>query len=440
MRKGWIAILLIAAFSRLALADQIAASSDAQEWNIHFQTTTVTQTHGSFTSPYQGPNSLNPNFEIPSSVTSTLFVGHKLWRDAYLFVNPEETIGGGLSQTHGIAAFPNGEAYRVDDALPKTNLSRIFFQQDFGLGGGSENVPDSANQFQAAKDIKRITFVAGKFSLNDYLDDNTYSHDPRTQFLNWALMDTAAWDYASDTRGYTWGFYGELTFPVWSLRLALVQEPVSANSLDLDGNIVHAHSENLEFEYRYEYDSHPGKIRVLGFTNQANMGNYRQAVQLAAGTGSPPDITQTRSYSTKWGAALNLEQEVARDLGVFSRIGFNDGATETWAFTEAERSLSLGAMLQGTRWNRSGDTAGLAIMVDALSKDHADYLSAGGLGILLGDGALNYAPEDVVEAYYRFKLTRELGITPDFMFVNHPGYNADRGPVPIYAVRVHFEI
>ncbi len=431
-----------------AQLDQAGAASD--EWNTHFQLTTITQAHFGFHSPYRGVNSLSARYEIPSSVTSTIFLGHKLWRDAYLFINPEESIGAGLSATHGIAGFPNGEIYRVDDPSPKTNLSRLFYQQDFNLGGEQEQIEDDKNQFASKKDGRRITVVAGKFSLNDYFDDNTYAHDPRTQFMNWALMDNGAWDYAADTRGYTWGIYGELHLADWSIRAAFVQEPALANQLDLDGDIVHANSENFEIERRYRLANHAGAVRLLGYVNHARMGNYREAIDGAQATHATPDVTTTRSYCTKYGFGLNWEQELTADLGVFSRIGWDDGATETWAFTEIDRDVSLGASLKGSAWHRPRDTVGFALILDGLSKDHADYLSAGGLGFIVGDGPLpgtaatgsylSYAPEQALETYYLYQVIKPMSLTADFQFVNHPGYNAARGPVPIYALRMHFEI
>jgi high affinity Mn2+ porin len=427
-----------------------AEPSKSSDWSNHFQMTLVSQLHGSFNAPYSGQLSLKPSFEDPTSLTATLFVGHRLWKNAYAFINPEEAAGAGLSQTHGIAAFPNGEIYRVDDPSPKTNLSRLFFQQDFEMGGGKEQLEDEPNVFGDMKDMDRITLVAGKFSLNDYFDDNTYSHDPRTQFMNWGLMDTAAWDYAADTRGYTWGLFLQYRLATWSFKFATVEVPVSANGLDMDGNIVHAHGDNAEIEYRYQLGAHPGRLRLMGYMNHANMGNYRTAIAQAASSGTTPDITATRSYSTKYGSGLNWEQEITPDLGIFSRIGWNDGATETWAFTEVDSSFSLGVSLKGTRWSRVDDVFGFAVMIDGLSKDHADYLSAGGIGFIVGDGPaagapqvgpyLSYAPEYVLETYYLCKITRNVGLTADFQYVNNPGYNSSRGPVPIVAGRVHLEL
>ena len=415
-------------------------SAEADEWSHHFQLTTITQTHPAFRSPYSGPLSLKASSEAPTSFTSTLFVGHRLWKDAVVFGNPEESAGAGLSSTHGIAAFPNGEIYRVDDPNPKTNLSRLFVQQDFELGGKTEQIEDGINKFEGRKTIDRITLVLGKFSLNDYLDDNTYSHDPRTQFMNWALMDTGAWDYAADTRGYTWGLYSELHLTEWAFRFAIVQVPRTANGITMDPDFARANSEDAEVEYRYRLAEHPGKVRILGYLNHANMGNYREAIHLAAGSGNAPDITQTRKYTSKYGAALNLEQELTPDVGIFTRIGWNDGATETWAFTEIDRSFSFGASLKGSGWHRSDDVYGLALVINGLSKDHADYLRGGGLGFIVGDGALNYAPEWVAETYYSYKLMKPLSLTADIQYVKNPGYNSDRGSVPVYGLRVHFEI
>jgi high affinity Mn2+ porin len=426
------AFLLLSLFglsflSPVACAQVSFEENDSKNWSTHFQATTVTQVPTAFHSPYAGPNSLQTGFQIPSSLTSTLFIGHKLWQNGYIFVNPEESAGSGLSYTHGIAAFPNGEIYRVDDPKPVLNLSRFFVQQDFGFGGGKEKIDDDLNQFEAEKDIRRLTLVAGKFSLNDYLDNNAYAHDPRTQFLNWALMDNGAWDYAADVRGYTWGLFTEIHLENWSYRFALVQVPMVANGADLDGNLTQAHGENLEAEYRYQFSSHPGKVRVLGFANQAKMGSYAESLALAKSTSTTPDITATRRYRTKYGFGLNVEQELTKDLGLFARIGWNDGSTESFVFTEIDRSFSVGASLKGTSWHRSDDLFGLALI-------------AGGMGFLLGDGNLNYAPEEVVELFYSYQLFKSLALSLDLQGINHPGYNSDRGPLAVYGFRVHYEI
>jgi len=410
--------------------------ANPEDWSIHFQATTVTQQHGYFNSPYSGINSFSPYPENKTSLTSTLFLGRKLWQNGEFYLDPELSGGQGLSSTHGIAGFPNGEIYRVDSTDPKGSIARAFFKQVFGLGGTRENIKPDQNQLCSEVDKNRITLVCGKFSLNDYFDNNSYSHDPRTQFLNLALMDNGAWDYAADTRGYTWGFMLEYNRENYAVRVASVLEPKEANQMDLDLNIPQAHGDNAEFEYRYSLSSHPGKVRVLAYANHAQMGNYGDALKILPA----PDITQTRSYCVKYGFGLNIEQEITKALGSFLRAGWNDGATESWAFTEIDRTLTLGLCLNGSSWKRPDDTVGVAVIVNGLSPDHRDYLAAGGYGFIIGDGKLNYAFEEIAETFYSWKIFRQFAVTGDFQFVNNPAYNQDRGPVEIFAVRLHYEL
>ncbi len=404
-------------------------------WSIHAQATLIPQWHGYFTSPYEGPNSLLGNPELDASFTSTLFLGKKLWKGAEIYFNPEAFGGNGLSHTHGVAGFPNGEIYRVDTPDPKLGLARLYLKQVLGFGGPEEDILDGQNQIATHEDISRLTVAVGRFSLNDFFDNNAYSHDPRTQFLNWSLMDNGAWDYAADTRGYTWGVYLEFNQANWAVRFASALEPSVANGMDYDFNLAQAQGNNLEFEYRYRVGSHPGVARLLGYANNAHMGSYAMAL------GSPtPDITRSEAYRTKYGFGLNLEQEITPILGVFSRLGWNNGETESWAFTEVDDTVSFGASLKGGLWTRSDDTLGLALVVNGLSHDHAAYLAAGGMGFILGDGRLDYAPEEILETYYNFVVYKFFAVAADFQEVIDPGYNRDRGPVSIYAIRVHCEL
>jgi high affinity Mn2+ porin len=432
--------LLISAASLLSGTPSFGATSveDAapEQWSAHFQATLVPQFHGPFDAAYSGPNSLSNAFESNTSLTSTLFLSGRLWKGAEGYLNPEISAGSGFSGTHGMAGFPNGEIYRVDSPTPKPNLSRLFIQQRFGLGGESESFEDDKNQLAGRADQARITVVAGKFSLNDYFDGNAYSHDPRTQFLNWSLMDNAAWDYAADTRGYTWGFMIELNEPRWAIRFSSVLEPYEANQLDFDTDVAQAHGDNLELEVRYALSAQPGKARLLAYANHARMGSYAEALALSP---VAPDVTQTRDYRTKYGLGLNLEQAVNEDLGLFARLGWNDGATESWAFTEVDQTASLGAAMKGVPWSRPGDTVGGAAIVNGLSHDHAAYLAAGGVGFIIGDGALTYAPEEILEVYYSFLVIKGGTISADYQWVDHPAYNQDRGPASIFAGRLHYE-
>jgi len=415
----------------------VFAHSDELPTTLHTQMTAVSQDHGPFTSPYQGQNSLQPIHESATSVTWTIFGGVRLFPGLEVYVNPELAGGTGLSHTEGIAGFPNGEIYRVDDPSPKWNLARLFVKQTFGWGEDSEIFQDGKNQIADKEKVRRITVVLGKFALNDYFDNNTFSHDPRTQFLNWAFMDNAAWDYAADTRGYSWGAYLELNQAHWTLRWATVMVPLKANQMEMDKDFPVQRGDNLEYEYRYALGERAGTARLLAYQNIANMGNYRETIDTPA---AGMDITHTRGRSRKYGFGLNLEQEINANFGVFSRLGWNDGHTETWAFTEVDRTASLGGTWKGTTWKRSKDLTGIALVFNWLSDDHRDYLANGGYGFLIGDGRLSYAPEEIAEAFYLYHLNNGLETTLDYQFVQNPAYNSDRGPVSIIALRLHLEI
>ena len=421
-------------------AANITNSAEAGKWSFHAQTTFISQEHPDFSSKYTlaGTNSLQPAEKAQTSVTATLFLGRSLWKNAEVFINPELAGGSGFSKTTGIAGFPNGEIYRVDDARPKWSISRAYARQFIELGGETEKVESDQNQMARTLDVHRITVAIGKFALNDFFDNNSYAHDPRTQFMNWALMDHGAWDYAADTRGYSWGFYLEVNQASWAIRCAAVEEPKIANGLRMDTSFPTVRADNVEIEYRYALQGHKGIARVLGYNNRARMGSYRRSLNsIDPGVGTP-DVTQSRALRNKTGFGINFEQELLSDLGVFFKAAWNDGASETWAFTEIDRSLALGASLNGTRWFRAQDTLGIALLVNGLSQDHANYLEAGGQGFIVGDGALNYTAEEILESYYRLQLSKEFALTGDFQFVDHPAYNRDRGPVNIFSARMHF--
>jgi len=408
-----------------------------KSWNFHIQVTAIPQGHGDLHSPYASDHSLSAKAELQTSFTTTFFAGHTLWQGAELYINPEILAGKGLSTTQGVAGFPNGEIYRVDTPRPRFNLARCFIRQTWGLGGGRDPLGNEQNQIPGSIDTRRIVLTVGKFSLIDVFDDNTYSHDARSQFLNWALMDNGAWDFAADTRGYTYGFALELNDRRWAVRFASVMVPKDANGMALDTRIANARADNLELEHRHEFKGHPGALRLMGFMNHAHMGNYRTTIDTPV---FQMDITKSRSYSLKYGFGLNAEQEVAKDIGVFVRYGWNDAHTETWAFTEIDRTGSAGLSVKGERWSRPRDRLGVALVVNGISRDHADYLRAGGKGFIIGDGALNYGREKIVESYYLFSLGKGFAISPDFQQVVNPAYNRDRGPASVWAVRLHWEL
>jgi high affinity Mn2+ porin len=409
--------------------------------SAHGQSTVVTQGYGHFNSPYTGPLSLKipgtaPFTRYPTTATADLFLAAQPWAGTLFVFNPEMAGGTGISQTNGIAGFPNGEATRVGAIEPTPFFARVYLQQTFGLGGEQETVADGPNQVAGTRDVNRITVRLGKMAAGDILDDNTYSHDPRVSFMNWGLMYNGAWDYPANVRGYTYGGTIELNQKWWALRYGIFQEPAIANGAPMDPHILRANGQVLEFEDRYLLGDRPGKLRLLAYLNNAHMGSYREALaEMPVG----PDITLSRAYRIKYGFGLNWEQELSDDVGVFGRLGWNDGQTESWAFTEIDSTASLGVLIKGCSWCRPGDRLGLALLANGLSNAHKDYLAAGGLGFIIGDGRLRYGPEEIVELFYNIEFRKGIYTTVDFQAVNNPGYNRDRGPVGILGVRVHFE-
>jgi high affinity Mn2+ porin len=410
---------------------------EAGGWfSAHAQATLVTQAHPPFHSPYVGPHSLLPEEPSATSMTGTLFLAARLWHGGELVFDPEVAGGRGLSGTLGVAGFPNGEITRVGVPEPTPYFARLYFRQWCGFGGEEEKVEDAPNQIPGARDVDRLTLTVGKLAATDVADDNRYSHDPRTQFLNWSLMYNGAWDYPANVRGYTYGAALELNRKDWALRYGVFAEPTVANGTALDPHIDNANGHVLELEERFRVEDHPGKLRLLAYLNHAHMGNYREALALMP---VDPDITLTRAYRIKYGFGLSFEQELTKELGLFARLGWNDGQSESWAFTEIDRTALVGLLLAGRCWCRPDDQLGAAIVVNGISDAHRDYLAAGGLGFILGDGRLNYGPEEILELFYSLALRKGIYVTVDFQGVNHPAYNRDRGPVGVTALRVHAE-
>ncbi len=416
--------------------DSSSRESDCKMFSIHGQTTVVTDFHAPFHSAYVGPHSFLPIYENATSQTSTLFLGARLWQGGELYFNPEVAGGKGLSSVAGIAGFPNGEITRVGKPQPTPYVARLFYSQVFGFGGEQEKMSDEANQIAGYRDISRLTVRVGKFAASDDLDDNSYSHDGRSQFWNWGLVWNGAWDFPADVRGYTYGGTVDFNQEKWALRYGLFAEPLVANGPDLDPNFSHAHGQVLELENRFNTLGRPSIVRSMAYLNNANMGNYKEA------TDNPAfglDITKTRRYSAKYGFGLSLQQDLSDDLGLFMRGGWSDGHNETWAFTEIDRTFSVGLVLKGSAWSRQQDRVGTAFVINGLSPDHRNYLAAGGLGFILGDGQLNYGLENILESYYRWELKKNIYVTADLQYVSNPGYNRDRGPVFVPGLGVHAE-
>ena len=413
----------------------------AERWNLFWQATSIGQHHGSFPSPYEGTNSLAAHPELFASLTTTVFLGLRLTPGLQLYFDPEIAGGKGFSGVTGIANFPNGELPRVASATPKPYLARLYLTQDFGFGKAREMVSSDQNQLAGERPLKRYSITVGRFTVTDFFDYNRYSHDPRKQFLGWGIMYNGAWDYPADVRGYTWGWMHELHLRKYSFRYASALEPRTANGLRLDRRLLRNRGDIAEAEARYAVRQRPGAARLLAFVHHTNSGSYADALDLAASTRATPDVTATRANGTrKAGVGLNVEQEIAEGVGVFARFGWNDGKTESFAFTAIDRLLNAGVSVSGQRWHRRADTAATALTISGISAVHHDYLAQGGLDFLIGDGALRYGTERIWETYYSARLFKGFFATFDLQHIVNPAYNQDRGPLWAPSLRLHVEV
>lgn len=435
-------LILFATICATAQEKDSVKTPSARRFNIHFQTTYIYQYKPAFDAKYTGPNSLLPTEEKQNSITGTLYLGARLWKGAELYINPEIAGGSGLSGAFGLAASTNGETFRVGNPEPTLYLARGYVSQTFRLGIAGKQIEETANELGGAKPLNYLKLFLGKMCLGDIFDINAYANSPRTQFMNWCLMNNGAWDYAANTRGYTYAFAAMLQNNSMTYRAALATLPVVANGPDLNTNLNEEYSINAEVDKGYMVNKkRAGNVRILGYYNSGHMGNYDNALKNKP-VGDVPDITRVRRYgNSKTGVSINADQELANNLGIFARIGWNDGKNETWAFTEADRHISAGISVDGATWKRNDDNLSIGLLANGLSADHRDYLAAGGKGFQLGDGALNYSNEIGAELFYSFKpAPAGIWLTADYQFIINPGYNKDRGPLSVFSCRVHVEL
>lgn len=461
----WLVPCCLALTARPALAQRDNHNNyldSLRDWTFHFQSTVVVQGHPAFRGGgFQGPNTLSPQADTALSLTTTLFVGRRLWRGAVLCFNPEIAGGRGVGRRDpaapfdetrytpavGIAGFPNGETFRIGSPKPALYVARIYLEQVIPLRAddGFTEIYSEANQLRQRLPNSRVVLTAGKFSIADVFDNNRYAHDPRTDFLNWSLMSHGAWDYPANTRGYTYGLAAEYIRPGYALRLAGCLMPTAANGNVLDWNVRRAGSLNVEAERRVRLLPRPGRLRLLAYRNASKAPAYRLATELLREGQYDPDrplvLVGTAYGGVKYGVGLNAEQPLSPHGGLFGRASWNDGRTATWAFTEIDRSVTVGGTVGGARWHRLNDQIGLALVRNDLSPDHAAYLAAGGRGFMIGDGSLpRYGGEHILETLYNARLAHFLWLTADYQFVVNPGYNRDRGPVHLFALRTHVEL
>lgn len=411
-------------------------------WWLSGQANFIFQWHGAFTSPYQGQNSLRPDHEDALSRLLTLYTGLRIAPRTEVLFDVESAGGRGISDALGLAGFTNLDVVRNPTLGSTPYVGRLFVHHTIALS--TETVAVDRGPLSLASEVpaRRIDIRAGKFGTADWFDLNGPGSDSHLQFTNWTADNNGAYDYAADTRGYSVGIEAEYQAPTWAIRFAEMLMPTVANGIDYDWNIAEARAENLEFEVRRGLMAgRPGTVRALAYLNHANMGSYAEAIDAwRTGIDPRPTIENHRQPGrTKPGVGVNLEQTVADGIRVFGRWGWNEGHHESFAYTEANRAVELGADVRGDRWRRGNDKAGAALMVNALSSDHREYLADGGLGFLLGDGRLTYGTERIVETYYTARLHAGIFASAALQWIVNPGYNEDRGPVLVPGLRLHLE-
>jgi high affinity Mn2+ porin len=417
-------------------------SGDSRFW-ISGQANFIFQTNPPYYAKYSGPNSLSPNYEKATSRVLSLYAGVRLNDSTEVIATVEEAGGAGLSQALGIAGFSNLDVVRNPTLSQEPYLARVMFHKVVALS--NNNVEADRGPLSTFSELpeRRLDIRAGKFSTVDFFDQNAVGSDSHLQFMNWSTAQNGAYDYAADTRGYTWGAVAEYQAKSYAFRAGEMLMPTVANGIDMVWNLRKAHAENFEFELRKGLlPKKQGTVRLLTFVNHANMGIYRDAVaQYEAGLTPLPDITAHPWNTTvKYGFGVNLEQSLSQNFKAFARWGWNNGKTESFAYTEIDSTYSCGVGADGHEWHRNKDRAGVAFVSNAISKDHQNYLADGGVGFIIGDGALNYGRETILESYYTAHVWRGLFLGPDLQHVDNPAYNRDRGPVLIPGFRVHVEL
>ncbi len=436
----WLALL---AFSVVApLHAQVAPDSGSARWHpalLGTQMNIIHQRLLPFDALYSGPNSLQNTADAKTSEAFGLYAGMAIVKGLEGYLDVEMIRGSGIGRTVGLAGITNGDVIRQGsaDLGDGPYIARMFFKYTVGVGSALDTLDRGIDQLPQVAKAERLEITAGKFALSDLFDVNRYANSTRSQFMNWGLFQNTAWDYAADTRGYSNGVAFNWIHPSWSLRAAAMQMPVKANGNVFDSDLRRAHGLNLEFEDHIEATG--TVVRLLGFENEARMGLYAEAIA-NRGFSLRPDITADDTPGRyKYGWGVNIEQPIADsgETGAFFRYGWGNGAAESFVFTESDRHLSGGFQLSGAHWGRSDDRLGIAAVVDGIVRVHQQYLADGGDGFLLGDGGLNYGQELITEIYYRIQCGKYVEVSPDYQYIQNPGYNRDRGPAAVLGLRLN---
>jgi hypothetical protein len=419
--------------------------SESSRYWISGQANVILQWHPTFPAQYSGPNSLTPWAQSATTHILTLYTGYEVTHTTEVFADMEDATGSGIGNALGLAGYTNLDSVRLVEGAPLSKapyLARLMVRQIIPLT--DERIEAERDEFHLATSLpaQRIEFRAGKFDLVDFFDLNSFGTDTHLQFLNWTLDNDGAYDYSANTRGYTDGALVEYDDHWFSARFAETLMPKIANGIQLDADIARARAENFELEARGSLIAHrAGVVRLLSYLNHANMGNYQEAIaDYLDGETPTPNITSTRRQGRhKYGFGLNFEQEIVSNVAVFGRLGWSDGHNESFAYTEDDRTLELGAFSKGNAWHRRNDRAGVAFAANGIVAAHQDYLALGGLGFILGDGGLTYGPEKIFEGFYTAHVWRGIFVAFDLQHINNPGYNMVRGPVTAGSLRFHVD-
>ena len=434
---------------------------DDERWNAYGQFTGIASGKPAFPAAYTNANgsinSLLPGAEYSFTGTLTLFFALRLWRGAEAYVVPEVISEHPFSQLRGLAgAIQNFELQKGGTDAPQLYRSQAFLRQTFGLGGERVKVDSNPLQLGTTYDRRRVVVEVGNFTVLDFFDKNALDIDPRQGFFSLAFLTYPAYDFASDARGYSWGGVAELYWDDWAVRIGRVTGPKQPNQLPIDFHLGDVYGDQVELAHKHSLLGQEGTVRVLGYRTRANIGRFADAVaafeadpskNAAACTAfnygstnaTAPDLCWARQPNVKAGLGVFLEQRIADDFGVVFRGMYSDGGSEVYAYTSADRSLTLGALAKGTRWGRPADLAGVGVNLDWISDAHADYLRRGGVDGFVGDGNLDPAPETNLDVFYRAALLSALWLSLDFQRVWNPAFNAARGPVDIFGARLHAE-
>lgn len=434
-------VLLLIVICGAAFAETASEPAWAPQL-LGLQANIIYQNMPSFPSPYEGQNSLTFKNGEGHGHTETygIYLGSRLAPSLQTYLDVEQARGNGISHAVGLGGITDGDVIRQGSADLGTSpyIARLYLRYLVPLSQENDPIVTRGMDQLPGKELgSRVEIKAGKMASTDDFDLNRYADNTRTQFMNWGLINNTAWDFAADTRGYSYGFVVALVQPSWKVAFGSYQMPTTANGSEFDSHLSQARGDNLELTFKM--NQHGTVVRLLAYRNQARMGDYAEATAIGRATSTTPDITADEQYGrSKHGFGLNVEQPLADDgeTGAFARIGWNDGNTEEFAFTEVDRHLSAGIQVSGIHWGRTDDRLGIAYVWHGLSPEHRDYLAAGGSGFLLGDGRLNYGLEQIFETYYRVQLNQYAQLSPDFQYIQNPGYNRDRGPVEVYSLRL----